>query len=337
MKDDTILMAHGAGGKKSAELIRQVFLSRFSNPALSRLGDSAVLDSIQGRFAFTTDSFVVEPLFFPGGDIGKLAVCGTVNDLAAAAARPIALSAAFVLEEGLSFSILEQVVDSMHAVADEVGVPIVAGDTKVVPQGSADKMFITVSGVGEIPASVEPPAPDRVRPGDLVLLSGTVGDHGMAVMAQREGLRFSTNIVSDCAPLWSLVGAVLEVATDIHCMRDPTRGGLAAALNEIASLSQVNIEIEESAIPINEGVRVACDLLGIDPLHVANEGKMLVIVPESESQAVLSAMKKHPLGSMSSVIGRVNDAPEGSVYLRTRLGTLRILDTPSGDILPRIC
>jgi hydrogenase expression/formation protein HypE len=296
-----------------------------------------VLDAGTGRLAFTTDSFVVDPLFFPGGDIGRLAVCGTVNDLAAAGARPIALSAAFILEEGLDLETLDRAVASMRATADEVGVPIVAGDTKVVSRGSADKMFITTSGIGLLPEGLESAAPNRASPGDLVLLNGTLADHGMAVMVQREGLRFSTDIRSDCAPLYGLVAALLEVAPNTHCLRDPTRGGLAAALNELASQSGVCIQIEESAIPVNEDVRVACELLGIDPLHVANEGKMVAVVPESEAQVALEAMKAHPLGGRAAIVGRVQESPAGRVYLRTALGSLRILDIPAGDLLPRIC
>lgn len=337
MNDNVILLAHGAGGKKSAELIQSLFLQYFDNPVLNNLGDSAILNAKPGQLAFTTDSFVVDPLFFPGGDIGKLAVCGTVNDLAAVGARPIALSTAFILEEGLKLETLEQVVASMGAVAGELGIPIVAGDTKVVPHGSADKMFITTSGIGYLSANQKPPAPNRAKPGDIVLVSGTIGEHGMAVMLAREGIEFSTNIQSDCAPLWGLVSSMLETAPDIHCLRDPTRGGLAATLNELAVQSGVCIEIEESAIPINEDVRVACELLGIDPLHVANEGKIVAIVPENDAEAVLEAMKAHPLGKHAQIIGCVKSSPTGRVHLRTPMGTLRILDIPSGDILPRIC
>lgn len=336
-EDSVVLMAHGAGGKKSAELVRGLFLHYFDNPVLNRLEDSAVLARLTGRLAFTTDSFVVDPLFFPGGDIGKLAVCGTVNDLAASGARPVALSAAFILEEGLDFETLGRVVKSIRHAADEAGVYVVAGDTKVVPRGSADKMFITMSGVGELLESVECPGPNKARPGDVVLLSGTIADHGIAVMLQREGMRFVTNVSSDCAPLWALVSNLLESAPSLHCLRDPTRGGVAAALNEIAVLSGVNIEIDETMIPVSEGVRVACDLLGIDPLHVANEGKMIVILPESEAGVALRAMKAHPLGERSAIIGVVKESPPGQVHLRTKLGTVRVLDVPSGDILPRIC
>jgi hydrogenase expression/formation protein HypE len=337
MSDEIILLAHGAGGKKSGELVRSLFLRYFGNPALNILGDSAILDVGSRRLAFTTDAFVVDPLFFPGGDIGKLAVFGTVNDLAAAGARPLALSAAFILEEGLEFTTLERVVMSMAESASEVGVPIVAGDTKVVPRGSADKMFITTSGIGVLIDEARVPSPERASPGDIVLLSGTIGDHGMAVMSCREGIRFGSEIVSDCAPLHDLVSCLLDAAPNVHCLRDPTRGGLAAALNEIAVQSGVCIEIDEANVPVSEDVRAACELLGIDPLHVANEGKMLAIVPAEEAQDALSAMRRHPLGSHASLIGKVQPSPVGRVHMRTSIGSLRILDIPTGDLLPRIC
>ena len=337
MDDNIILLAHGAGGRKSADLISSLFLRYFGNPILDLLGDSAVLESGGQRLAFTTDSFVVDPLFFSGGDIGKLAVCGAVNDLAAAGARPLALSAAFILEEGLDFETLERVTASMSDAAADVGVSIVAGDTKVVTRGSADRMFITTSGIGLLPDGIELPSPERAAPGDVVILSGTIADHGMAVMACREGIRFSSEIQSDCAPLHGLVAAVLEAAPSVHCLRDPTRGGLAAVLNELAARSGVCIEIEESSIPVSEDVRVACELLGIDPLHVANEGKMIAIVPQGEAEKALGAMRRHPRGSRAAVIGRVQAAPAGRVHLRTVMGSLRILDVPAGDLLPRIC
>ncbi|HET6454991.1 MAG TPA: hydrogenase expression/formation protein HypE [Armatimonadota bacterium] len=336
MKDDIILLAHGAGGKKSADLIGGLFLKHFGNPTLNVLGDSAIIRNGAHTLAFTTDSFVVDPLFFPGGDIGKLAICGTVNDLAAAGAQPIALSAAFILEEGLEFEVLERIVDSMSRTASEVGVSIVTGDTKVVPRGSADRMFINTSGIGLLPAQ-EYPSPERACVGDIVILSGTIGDHGMAVMTCREGIRFASEIRSDCAPLNGLVARMLEASPSIHCLRDPTRGGLAATLNEIVGRSRVCIKIEEMKIPINEDVRVACELLGIDPLHVANEGKMLVIVPAQDAEAVLSAMREHPLGRRAAIIGKAQSEPTGRVHLKTSMGSLRILDIPAGDLLPRIC
>ena len=336
MNGEIILLAHGAGGKKSADLLGSLFLKHFGNPVLNVLGDSAVIQNGAHKLAFTTDSFVVDPLFFPGGDIGKLAICGTVNDLAAAGAQPLALSAAFILEEGLDLETLERVVVSMSRTAAEVGVSIVTGDTKVVPRGSADRMFITTSGIGTLPEG-DHPSPNRAAAGDVVILSGTIADHGMAVMTCREGIRFASEIMSDCAPLNGLVAKMLEASPNIHCLRDPTRGGLAAALNEIAGQSGVCIEIEEEAIPVNEDVRVACELLGIDPLHVANEGKMAAIVPAQDAEAVLSAMRSHPLGERAAIIGRVQSEAAGRMHLKTSMGSLRILDIPAGDLLPRIC
>ena len=335
MPDDIILLAHGAGGGKSAELVREVFLAHFANATLAQLGDAAVLEA-SGRLAFTTDAFVVSPLFFPGGDIGKLAVCGTVNDLAAMGATPVALSAAFILEEGLEIDVLRRVVESMARAAKEAGVPIVAGDTKVVPRGSADKIFITTSGIGLLPDRPLP-APERAAAGDAVLVTGTLADHGMAVMIRREGLDFTAEICSDCAPLAGLVAALLDAVPDVHCLRDPTRGGLAAVLNELAASSGVCIEIDEECIPVSPDVRVACELLGIDPLHVANEGKMVVILPAENADAALAALRNHPFGCNAAIIGRVQSAPAARVHLRTSLGTLRILDVPAGDLLPRIC
>ena len=337
MQDHIVLLAHGAGGKKSAELLRAVFLRQLGNPALELLGDAAVLSGVEGRLAFTTDAFVVAPLFFPGGDIGKLSICGTVNDLTAAGAKPLALSAAFIIEEGLEIATLEEIVASMRAAADEVGVSVVAGDTKVVPRGAADRLFITTAGIGVIPAGSTPPSPERAIPGDAVILSGAVADHGMAVMIQREGLRFAGPIHSDCAPLYHLIAAVYAVVPEIHAMRDPTRGGLAAVLHEIAEQAGVAIEIDEQAIPVHADVRTACELLGIDPLHVANEGKMVLIVPATHAEVALDALHHHPLGREAALIGHVQAAPAGRVHLRTAFGTLRIVDLPSGDLLPRIC
>jgi len=336
MADEIILLAHGAGGGKSAELVREVFLARFDNATLARLGDAAVLEA-GGRLAFTTDAFVVEPIFFPGGDIGKLAVCGTVNDLAAMGAAPVALSAAFILEEGLELETLRRVVDSMAGAARAAGVPIVTGDTKVVPRGSADKLFITTTGIGALPAGRPLPAPERAAAGDAVIVSGTLADHGMAVMIHREGLDFTSEIRSDCAPLAEMVAALLDAVPDAHCLRDPTRGGLAAVLNELATSAGVCIEVEEERIPVRPDVRVACELLGIDPLHVANEGKMVIILPAEYADAALSVLRNHPFGTNAALIGQVQPAPAGRVHLRTPLGTLRILDVPAGDLLPRIC
>jgi len=337
MRDNIILLAHGAGGLKSADLLREVFLPHFANDVLCQMADAAVLEGGVGRLAFTTDSFVIDPLIFPGGDIGKLAVCGTINDLACAGAMPLALSAAFILEEGLEIATLSKLVASMGETARAAGVRIVAGDTKVVPRGSADRLFITTSGIGLLPEHRPLPAPHRAQPGDAVLLSGTLADHGMAVMTSREGLQFTSQIRSDCAPLAGLVAGLLDAVPDVHCLRDPTRGGLAAVLNELAAASSVCIEVEEERIPVHADVRVACELLGIDPLHVANEGKMVAIVPADAADAALAAFHSHPAGQDAAIIGTVQPTPAARVHLRTPLGSLRILDVPAGDLLPRIC
>lgn len=337
MADEMILLAHGAGGLKSAELLKEIFLPEFGNATLAQLGDAAVLDAGGGKIAFTTDSFVIDPIEFPGGNIGKLAICGTVNDLAAAGATPIAISAAFILEEGLSYDVLRRIVAAMARTAEAAGVPIVTGDTKVVPRGSADKIFINTTGIGTLPTGRSLPAPDRAASGDAIILSGTLADHGMAIMTSREGLKFPSAIESDCAPLANMVAAVMGVVPDIHCMRDPTRGGLAAVLNELAGQSSVGMEVKDDDIPIHADVSVACELLGIDPLHVANEGKMVFIVPAESADAAIAALHAHPLGKEAAVIGHVTAGPTGRVHVRTALGSLRILDIPAGDILPRIC
>lgn len=334
--DACILLAHGAGGVKSAELLQEVFLPAFANTTLHQLADAAVLEPGTARIAFTTDSFVISPIEFAGGNIGKLAVCGTVNDLAAAGATPLAMSVAFILEEGLPLETVRRVVAAMAATARDAGMAIVTGDTKVVPRGAADRMFITTTGIGTIP-SRPLPAPHRATPGDVVIISGTLADHGMAIMTHREGLQFGSAIQSDCAPLAGMVAALMDAVPDVHCLRDPTRGGLAAVVNELATASGVCIEVAEDALPIAPDVRVACELLGIDPLHVANEGKMVVLVPGDMADAALAALRAHHAGTCAAVIGQVQTAPAGRVHLRTPLGTLRILDVPAGDLLPRIC
>jgi len=319
------------------ELIRDLFQTRLGNELLNRGDDSAVMELAGGQIAFTTDSFVVEPLFFPGGDIGRLAVCGTINDLAAVGARAVTLSASFIIEEGLPRGTLEQVVDSMQATAREAGVLVVTGDTKVVPCGAADQLFITTSGLGIVPLGVDARGAGA-RPGDVVLINGPVGDHGIAVISTRQGLALETEVVSDCAPLNSLVAAAVAVSpTAVHAMRDPTRGGLAASLNEIAEQSGVCIEIDEETVPVRPGVRSACELLGLDPLYSANEGRMLVIAAPEQAPVVLGAMQAHPLGVGSARIGAILPSPPSRVHLRTALGTRRILDLPSGEQLPRIC
>ncbi len=333
---DRVLLGHGSGGRLSAELIRELFLPAFENPILSRLDDQAILQFNGLRLAFTTDSFVVKPLFFPGGDIGRLAVHGTVNDLAMGGARPLFLSAAFIIEEGFSMETLRRVVGSLRTAAREAGVDVVTGDTKVVEKGSGDGVFINTSGIGLVPEGLELSA-DQARPGDRVLLSGFLGDHGIAILAQREGLEFESPIQSDSAPLHTLVQAMLQTGKSIRCLRDPTRGGLSSTVNEIAAQSRVSITLEETAIPIREEVLGACELLGLDPLYVANEGKLVAIVAPEGAEQILDAMRSHPAGRHAQIIGTVADAEPGMVTMRTVLGTTRIVDLLSGDQLPRIC
>jgi hydrogenase expression/formation protein HypE len=333
---DTILLGHGSGGSLSADLIRDVFLPAFQNPVLDRLDDQAIVNVNGARLAFTTDSFVVKPLFFPGGDIGSLAVHGTVNDLAMGGAQPIFLSAAFILEEGLSMDVLRRVVRSMHEAAAASCVQIVAGDTKVVEKGSGDQLFINTTGIGLVPDGLNLSA-NRARPGDKVLLSGAIGDHGIAILAQREGLEFESRIESDSAALHGLVAGMLAVTQNIRCMRDPTRGGLSSSLNEIAAQSGVGIELIESEILVREEVRGACEMLGLDPLYVANEGKLIAIVAPDVADTLVAAMQQHPLGKDARIIGTVSSEPRELVTIRTALGTTRIVDMLPGDQLPRIC
>ncbi|MGB2602800.1 MAG: hydrogenase expression/formation protein HypE [Candidatus Sulfotelmatobacter sp.] len=335
---DTILLGHGSGGKLSAALIRDVFLPAFHNPVLALLDDQAIVNVNGQRLAITTDSFVVRPLFFPGGDIGSLAVHGTVNDLAMGGATPLFLTAAFIIEEGFPMEELRRVVNSLQGAAAQAGVLIVTGDTKVVEKGKGDGLFINTPGIGLVPEGVELSA-DRARPGDKVLLSGAIGDHGIAILAQREGLEFETQIQSDSAALHTLVAALLDVTSKpvIRCMRDPTRGGVSSTLNEIAQRSRVGIELEESSLPIHEQVRGACELLGLDPLYVANEGKLIAIVAPEAADALLQSMRHHPLGAEAQIVGTVKQENQGLVTMRTPLGTTRIVDMLSGDQLPRIC
>lgn len=333
--DENILLAHGSGSKLSHDLIEKNLLPPLTNPLLARLDDSAVFD-FSGRLAFTTDSYVVSPIFFLGGDIGKLAVCGTVNDLAMSGAQPLYLSLSFIVEEGLPLDELNKVVGSIKAAAEEAGVKIVTGDTKVVNHGSADKLFINTSGIGMVPQGVNISA-SNARVGDRIILSGAIGDHGIAVMSQREGLKFSVPVQSDCAPLNKLVAEMLKASSDINCLRDPTRGGLATTLNEFAKQSKVGIRIEEEKIPVHEGVRAACELLGFDPLYVANEGKLVAIVAAKDAGKVLAKMKKNIYGAEASIIGEVIEEHRGRVVMKTRLGASRIVDMLSGELLPRIC
>jgi hydrogenase expression/formation protein HypE len=333
---DTILLGHGSGGKLSAELLRDIFLPAFQNPELSRLNDQATVSVKGSRIAVTTDSFVVKPLFFPGGDIGSLAVHGTVNDLAMGGALPLFLTAAFIIEEGLAMDVLRRVATSLQQAAADAEVRVVTGDTKVVERGKGDGLFINTTGIGLVPEGIELSA-DAARPGDAVLLSGPIGEHGIAILAQREGLEFESTIESDTAALHTLTSEMLKASRAIRCMRDPTRGGLSSALNELAAQSQVGIELEESAILVREEVKGACEMLGLDPLYVANEGKLIAIVEPSVADDVLAAMRSHPLGRQGQIIGKVNGKNPGLVTMRTPLGTTRIVDMLAGDQLPRIC
>ena len=334
-ESEKILMAHGSGGKLAHELVAKRFVRALANPVLDKLDDSAVID-FSGRLAFTTDSYVVSPVFFPGGDIGKLAVCGTVNDLAMSGARPLYLSLSFVIEEGLPLSELDEIVGSVKRAAQEAGVKIATGDTKVVNRGSADRLFINTSGIGIIPDGVDISG-SNARPGDRVLLSGAIGEHGIAVLSRREGLSFSTQLESDCAPLNRLVAEMLNASPNIHCLRDPTRGGLATTLNELAEQSGVSIRIEEERVPVREEVLAACEMLGLDPLYIANEGKLVSIVPAEDADKILKAMRRNPYGRESITIGEVSAEHPGRVAMRTTIGSSRIVDMMVGDPLPRIC
>ena len=333
---DRVLLGHGSGGKLTGELIEKLIVPAFANPALDALDDQAVLAVPAGRIAFTTDSYVVNPIFFPGGDIGALAVNGTINDLAVGGARPLALSLAFILEEGLPLADLRRVIDSARWAAAQAGVPIVTGDTKVVGRGAGDQVFINTSGIGVVPPGVALGSA-QIRPGDAILLSGPIGDHGIAIMAQRAGLELDGDVVSDTAPLHELSAAILRACPDVHAMRDPTRGGVAATLVEIATRRRLGIEADEAAIPVRPVVRGACELLGLDPLLVANEGKLVVFVPEPSAAAALAAMRAHPLARHAARIGTVTDAHPGVVELRTPVRGRRVLDLPFAEPLPRIC
>jgi hydrogenase expression/formation protein HypE len=331
-----ILLGHGSGGKLSSRLIERLILPAFENPMLAALDDQAIFSIEGARLAFTTDSYVVTPIFFPGGDIGELAVNGTVNDLAMGGARPLFLSLAFILEEGLPIADLERVIESARRAAERASVRIVTGDTKVVGRGSGDKIFINTSGIGAVPSGIDLSS-RNVRPGDAILLSGSIGDHGVAILSTREGLEFDGPLESDTAPLHELVAAILGAFPGVHAMRDPTRGGLAATLVEIGSRGRLGIEVDERAIPMTDSVRGACEILGLDPLFVANEGKLVAFVPEESSDRVLEAMRAHPLGRSAARIGRVTEAHPGFVILKTPIGGDRVLDLPFGEALPRIC
>jgi hydrogenase expression/formation protein HypE len=338
-----IVMGHGGGGQLSAELVEHLFLPAFKNDTLAGLGDSAILSLPStihhlpsARLAFSTDSFVVRPLFFPGGNIGDLAVNGTVNDIAMSGAQPLFLSAGFILEEGLSLEALGTIVETMGRAARQAGVTLVTGDTKVVNRGHGDGIYINTSGLGLIPPGIDI-APHRARSGDVVIVSGEIGLHGTAIMSVREGLEFETVIETDCAPLNGLVAAMLEVTTEIHSLRDPTRGGVASSLNEIAKAAGVGIVLDERSIPISEPVQAACEFLGLDPLYVANEGKLLALVPAEKADPLLEQMRQHPLGVKAAIIGRVIDDHPGLVIAKTGIGGSRVVDMQIGEQLPRIC
>lgn len=333
--EERILLAHGGGGILMRELV-SLIVERLGGQGEGPLQDSAVLSIAEGRIAFTTDSFVVSPLFFPGGDIGSLAVFGTVNDLAVSGARPLSISLSMIIEEGLPISTVERIADSIAGAALEAGVTVVTGDTKVVENGKADGIFINTAGIGLVPRGVELSSA-AARPGDLVLVNGPIGEHGLAILSHREGIDFGSELKSDTAPLSSLIVPILEKASGIRGMRDATRGGLAAVLNEIAGDSGVCIRVEEESIPITDAVRKGCELMGYDPLHIANEGKFVAVVAGDEAETVLEQMRGHPLGVGASVIGEVHREPAGHVILKTELGGERVIDIPYGDLLPRIC
>ena len=331
-----VQLAHGGGGRRMHELLEGLLLPSFKSEQLLERHDGATLQFGQTRLAFTTDSYVVKPLFFPGGDIGTLAVNGTVNDLAMCGARPLYLSSAFILEEGFPMESLRRVVESMRITAAESQVQLVTGDTKVVDKGKGDGIFVNTAGIGVVEHSLRI-SPASVRVGDVVLLSGDVGRHGVAIMATREGLSFETAIDSDCAPLWEPVAALLQAGVEIHCLRDLTRGGLSSGLIEIAETANVRISIDELSVPVREDVGGACEILGLDPLYLANEGRFIAIVPEHDSARALDILSRHTVSSGAVRIGQVSDKPQGMVTMRSRLGTERVLDMLSGEQLPRIC
>jgi hydrogenase expression/formation protein HypE len=336
MDHKEIVLAHGSGGKLTHQLIQRMVLPQFRNEFLEPLHDGAVFTLNGSRLAFSTDSFVVKPIFFPGGDIGNLAVHGTVNDLAMCGARPLYLSAGFILEEGLPMDHLWRVIRSMQEAAAQAGVALVTGDTKVVDRGKGDQIFINTSGIGLVDSAVHID-PSRARTGDKVLINGPIAVHGIAIMSVREGLEFETEITSDTAPLNGLVQDILAACPDVHVLRDPTRGGVTSALAEIAEQAHAGIQLEETRIPLSEAVKGACEILGLDPLHVANEGKLLAIVPAEAAEAVLAAMRKHPLGKESALIGEVVADHPGLVTMKTTVGGSRVVDMLSGEQLPRIC
>lgn len=336
MKVDRVLMAHGSGGLMSQELIERVFKQSWNNPYLEPMLDGALLDLPPGQVAMTTDSFVITPLFFPGGDIGKISICGTVNDLVACGARPLFLSTAMIIEEGMPLDDLKKLAQSMARTAREAGVNLVTGDTKVVEKGSADRLFINTTGIGVIPAGIDY-RPSRIRAGDAIIVTGPVGDHGLAILAQRDGLSFDTPAVSDCAPLVNIGKTLEKYGHDVKCMRDPTRGGLATVLNELAQQSGLGIMVEQASIPVSPVVQGACDMLGLDPLYMANEGKMVIFVNRERVPEIIRDLQELPEAAQSAVIGEAVSEPPGMVLIETELGARRILGMLEGEHLPRIC
>lgn len=337
-REEKILLSHGNGGRMMHDLIENLFLRHFENKLLSEQSDSAILPVNTEEIAFTTDSFVIDPIFFPGGNIGKLAVCGTVNDLAVSGAEPLYLSVSFIIEEGFPMNELELIVQSLAEEAKKAGVSIVTGDTKVVNKGKCDKIFINTAGIGRIKTENNLAAKTKnTKPGDVIIINGPIGDHGMAVMNARESFNFKTPVLSDCACLNVLIKEILEQTTSVTFMRDPTRGGVATVLNELATKISRGIEIEESALPVNKGVQAMCELLGFDPLYIANEGKVVIVASEEESEMILRIMRKNELGREASVIGKIVAEHSGRVVLKSVTGGKRIIDSLTGDQLPRIC
>ena len=331
-----ITLAHGSGGKASHQLIEGLFYKYFENDILLQGNDASILPVISGRIAVSTDSFVIHPIFFPGGDIGKLSVYGTVNDLAMSGAKPLYITVAFIIEEGFPLKDLEKIVASIGEAAKEAGVKIISGDTKVVEAGSADQIYINTAGIGIVPEGVDIGG-QNAKVGDKVLVSGTIGDHGTAIMAMRKGFEFSLALESDCGLLSGLIEEMLQGGTTVKVLRDPTRGGLATTLNEISKQSDVGLVLEEGAIPVKDEVRSLCEILGLDPMYIANEGKLVAIVAEEDVEKILNIMKSHPMGKDAAIIGTVTDSSQGKVYVKTEIGGTRILQMPAGELLPRIC
>lgn len=334
---DRILLAHGSGGRLSHSLIKDIFLKYFTEPQLLNNEDASTIPDLPaGKLCFSTDSYVVKPIFFPGGDIGKLAVCGTINDLSMRGALPLYLSVGFIIEEGFLINDLENIVKSMFQYSQKASVKIITGDTKVVEKGAADKIFINSSGIGIIPEG-RFVSTTNAKIGDLILINGTIGDHGIAILSQRDGMKFSSLIQSDCTPLNMIIESIFKISSDIHVLKDPTRGGLGTSLNEVALASNVGIEIFEDSIPINSAVINACEMLGLEPLYLANEGKFITFVSEENAEKILTEMKKNELGVDASIIGRVTDHHPGLVMMKTIYGAKRVINIPAGELLPRIC